>query len=112
MITILFHMTAKAGLEDECIRVARDVTARTRAEDQGCISYTFYRRSDNPRELILFEQWQDPSSLAAHIERLVRAFGPPDDSEPYPPTHHRRRLPKAFLGFFEKTKAIRYDGLE
>jgi quinol monooxygenase YgiN len=109
MITILFHMTAKAGREDECARVAKEVTASTRAEDEGCISYTFYRRSDNPRELILFEQWRDAQSITAHIERLTRVYGPPDDNEPYPPTHHRRRVSKAFLDLFEKTDAARYD---
>ena len=62
MITILFHMAAKAGLEDECIRVARDVMARTRAEDHGCISYAFYRRSDTTRA----------SSFASNSGRILR----------------------------------------
>jgi quinol monooxygenase YgiN len=77
MITILFHMTTKAGREEECARVAREVTASTLAEDEGSISYTFYRRRDNPREMILFEQWRDAQSIVAHMERLTRVYGPP-----------------------------------
>jgi quinol monooxygenase YgiN len=112
MITVLFHMTVKAGREAEAVAVAKEATASTRAEDSGCLAYTFYRRADNPRELMLFEQWRDADVLKAHIERLVRVYGPPDDQAPFPPTHFRRRLPKAFLDLFEKADAVRYDAIE
>ena len=111
MITILFHMTTKPGREAECAKVAKELMASTKAEDDGCIAYTFYRRGDQPRELLLFEQWRDADALNAHIARLQSVLGPPDDHEPYPATHHRRRLPKAFLALFEKTDAARYDAL-
>jgi Antibiotic biosynthesis monooxygenase len=104
-------MTMKAGREDECAAIAKDLMATTRAQDRGCISYTFFRRADDPRELMLYEQWQDIDALNAHLGRLRQAFGPPDDQEPYPETHHRRRLPKAFLALFDKTDAVRYDEL-
>jgi quinol monooxygenase YgiN len=112
MITVLFYTTIKAGREAEAARVAVETTKSTRAEDRGCISYTFLRRSDNPREFVLNEQWQDQDALNAHIARLQRVFGPPNDQEPHPPAHHRRRLPKALLDLFEKTDAVRYDALE
>ena len=112
MITILFHMTVKAGREQECAAVAKDVTATTKAQDQGCINYAFYQRADNPRELVLYEQWRDFDALNAHLGRLRQVLGPPDDQEPYPETHHRRRLPKAFLALFEKADAVRYDALD
>ena len=112
MITVLFYMTVKAGREQECAAVAKDVTATTRAQDQGCINYAFYRRADNPRELVLYEQWRDIDPLNAHLARLRQVFGPADDQEPYPETHHRRRLPEAFLALFETTDAVRYDALD
>jgi quinol monooxygenase YgiN len=112
MLTILFYMTVKAGREESSAALVKEATASTRAEDDGCINYTFYRRSDNPRELVLFEQWRDAESLGRHIARLQRVYGPPDDTEPHPPTHHRRRLPKAFLDHFEKTEAVRYDTID
>ena len=112
MITVMFLMTAKAELEEQCARLAKEATASTRAEDAGCISYTFFRRSDDTRQLMLFEQWRDADALAAHIERLKRVYGPPDDSEAYPPAHHRRRLPKAFLDHFDRTEAVRYEVID
>ena len=112
MITIVFYMTAKAGREDDFAEQARDLMATTRAEDEGCIMYAIYRQTDNARQFVLFEQWRGPDALNAHIARLQRVFGAPDDHEPYPATHHRRRLPKAFLDLFEKTDAVRYDSLE
>ena len=56
MITILFYMTVKAGREQECAAVAKDVTATTKAQDQGCINYAFYR------ELTTRESWFSTSS--------------------------------------------------
>jgi len=93
--------------------VCKDVMASTRSQDEGCLSYTFFGRRDNPRELMLFEQWRDADSVKAHLARLYlrlyRVFGPPDEKEPYPPTHHRRQISKAFLDLFDKTEAVRYD---
>lgn len=111
MLTIVLHMTVKAGREEECATVCKDVMVSTRSQDEGCLSYTFYRRRDNPSELMLFEQWRDATSVRAHLERLYRVFGPPDDKEPFPPTHHRRQISKTFLDSFDKTEAVRYDEL-
>jgi quinol monooxygenase YgiN len=112
MITVLFYMTIKPGREAEASKVAAEATATTKAEDRGCINYAFLRRSDNPRELVLYEQWHDQDALNAHVARLQRVYGPPNDQEPYSPAHHRRRLPKAFLDLFDKTDAVRYEVLE
>ena len=97
MLTIVMHMTVKAGREDESAAVCEEVTKSTRSQDEGCLSYTFYRRRDDPRELMLFEQWRDAVSIKAHLERLYQVCGPPDDTEPYPPHHHRWRISKAFV---------------
>ena len=111
MLTILLHMTVKPGREAECAKLTAELTASTRAEDRGSISYTFYRQIDEPRHLVLFEQWTDQDSLNAHIARLQRVLGPPDEQEPYPAAHHRRRLPKAFLALFEHTDVARYEAV-
>ena len=55
---------------------------------------------------------QDQGSLSAHLARLHQVLGPPDDQEPYPETHHRRRLPKKFLALLEKPDAVRYEAVE
>jgi hypothetical protein len=91
MITILFHMMAKARREEECAAAAKDNGDHASA-GPGL--------------------WQDAPALNAHVARLQEVFGPPDDQEPYPETHHRRRQPKALLAVFEKTDADRYEALE
>jgi len=84
----------KAGRENEFREMVPRLMRTTRAEDEGCVAYVFYRRPDNPSEAVLYEQWRDAEALNAHIARLQRVFGPPDEQETYPPPHHRRRLPK------------------
>jgi len=82
--------------------------ASSRAEDDGCITYTMYQRTDNSRELLLFEEWRDQEALNTHLARLHRVYGPPDEHAAQPP---RRRIPKALLAPFEHVEAIRYNAL-
>ena len=111
MLTILLHMTVKKGREEDFRAMVSRLTQTTHAEDQGCIAYAFYCRADNRNEAVLYEQWNDADALNAHVARLVRVFGPPDEQEPYPPSHHRRRLPKTFLDLFERTDIARYEAV-
>jgi quinol monooxygenase YgiN len=105
----LFQMRLQAGCEAEFETLAAGLTRSTHAEDEGCITYTFHRRTDAPREVMLYEQWPDADALDAHIRRPQREMDPADDQEPFPEKHHRRRLSKSFLDFFEKTDVVRYD---
>jgi len=109
VITVLFYVTVKKEREHDFLEVADRLTKSTHAEDTGCVAYTFYRQVDRPLDVVLYEQWSDQEALNSHISRLQKVLGPPDDEEPFPPTHHRRRLPKSFLALFEKTDAIRYE---
>ena len=112
MITIFFSVTVKRECQSEFEILAREMTASTRSQDEGCIAYAFYRRGDQPRDFVLYEQWKDAAALASHLQRLSQVLGPPDDQEPYPETHHRRRLPKALLALLETSDAVRYEALE
>jgi hypothetical protein len=78
-------VTEKAGRENEFREMVPRLMRTTRAEDEGCVAYVFYRRPDNPSEAVLYEQWRDAEALNAHIARLQRVFGPPDEQETYPP---------------------------
>jgi quinol monooxygenase YgiN len=77
MITVLFYATVKEGqvqaFHDHVVRL----TAITRAEDDGCLTYVFHQRQDNPREFMLYEQWRDEASLDAHVTHCQVVFGPP-----------------------------------
>jgi quinol monooxygenase YgiN len=101
MVTILFHMTVKAGREDDFRELATRLTASTRAEDAGCLAYTYHRQVDNPREFVLYEQWEDEAALTAHINRLQAVLGPPPAGG--------GRLPAAFLDYLEAMRAVRYE---
>ena len=101
MLTILFSMTVKAGREAAWPAMLAELHRTTHAEDDGCLAYAYYRRADNPREYVLFEQWRDAAALEAHLARLRRVYGPPPAEG--------GRLPATFLGFFERTEAVRYE---
>ena len=101
MLTILFSMVVKAGREEEWQAMLAELHRTTHAEDDGCLAYAYYRRADNPREYVLFEQWRDAAALDAHLARLRRVYGPPPDKG--------GRLLAAFLDLFERTEAVRYE---
>ena len=88
-------MTVHPGLADEFDGVAREMVRSTRAEDQGCITYTIHRVADDPHKFILYEQWRDQQSLDAHLARLIPHIGQ-----------------SRFVSFFESTSAVRLDPIE
>ena len=57
---------AEAGL-DRAVAAAREMTAATRQEE-GCLSYTFYRDLENPCLFRVFEEWRDDAALKTHVE--------------------------------------------
>ena len=94
MLTILFSMTIREGMEAEFAELAREMMRSTRAHDEGCIAYTIHAKDGAPREFVLYEQWRDQSSVEKHLQRLLAEVG-------------RERL----MGFFEKTEAVRLTPL-
>jgi hypothetical protein len=73
MISILFHVTIKAGKEKEFHELAVRLTKETRAEDDGCLTYAHLQQQDSPNEYVLNEQWRDqdkkPSMPIWHISK-------------------------------------------
>jgi quinol monooxygenase YgiN len=100
MITTFLSVTIAEGREEAWRAMMADLHRTTHAEDEGCLAYEFYRRQDNPREYVVFEQWRDAVALATHLARLARLYGAP------PPG---TRLPAAFGAVFERAEAVRYD---
>ena len=109
MITIFFHVRVKSGLQSEFDELASLMTLTTHAEDDGCMAYVFYRRTDDPSQVVLYEQWRDTEALSAHLQRLQRVLGLVDGSGLYPPTDARSRLPKRFADLLEDTDVVRYE---
>jgi quinol monooxygenase YgiN len=101
VITILFSMTVKPDREDDWQALLGELTRSTHAQDDGCLAYAYYRRSDDPHEYVLFEQWRDADALGAHLARLRREYCSPPASG--------GALPATFLDHFKRTAAVRYE---
>jgi hypothetical protein len=95
-------MTVKAERDNEWRELLPQLTQSTRAEDDGCLNYVYHRQSDNPREYLLYEQWEDEDALAKHLRRLVQLLGPPPAGA---------QLPARFLDHLDRTEAVRYEVL-
>ncbi len=67
----------KKELLDEYLEMASLLTDETQGKRQGCISYSFNQRLDDPTEFVLYEQWETQEDLDEHIRRLIVLLGPP-----------------------------------
>ena len=65
MITLLVKFTAKEGKPGE-LEQALVSLARESQEDAGCEAFVALREVHAPGQFVLFEQWRDSASLAAH----------------------------------------------
>ena len=92
MLTILFDVTVKKGLEEEFAGLAKEMMRSTHAHDDGCVTFVWHRQVDDPRTFALYEQWRDQASVDAHLARLLGEIG-------------RDRM----FGFFEHTSARRLE---
>jgi len=100
MITILFHVMVKRGKEQDFHDLAVHLTEVTRADDDGCLSYVFHQRRDDPKEYVLYEQWRDREALDAHIAHVQNLLGPPAPGG---------RLPAALLALCDTAHPVLYD---
>ena len=80
-IAIIGNCVPKTGREDDCLKLAKELMQSTWSEDEGCICYYFYQRQDNPNEWIFHERWRDRDSLMAHVQRLQKTYGTPEESK-------------------------------
>ncbi|MGQ9675942.1 MAG: putative quinol monooxygenase [Chloroflexota bacterium] len=99
-ITIMFFGTLKEGSEAAFVEGFRQTAGAVRAEEDGCLVYKLYQQKDNPREIVVFEQYRDKKAVADHGAHLAAMFGPPRPGE---------FVPAAMLAPFEKTRLVFYD---
>lgn len=100
MLTIFFHMTIKADRQQEFHELTKRLTKITREEDEGCLAYIFHQQKDNTAAYVLYEQWRDGESLAAHLAHLRELLGPAEEGG---------QLPIKFLDYCETTQSVGYD---
>jgi quinol monooxygenase YgiN len=103
MLTIFFHVTVKPGCEEAMHALVLEMTAASRSEGDGCITYRFHRRQDDARQWLLHEQWRDQDALRAHMRHMKQRFGEP------PPG---ARLPERLHVLTERFEGLSYDIVE
>jgi len=64
-LVLVVHMRIAEGNEERALEIVRELTQATRAEP-GCELYIPCLAADDPRSLILFEQYRDQAALAKH----------------------------------------------
>lgn len=66
MLTFLARMKTKAGKEGEFIRLAKELTELTLANEPGVVTYQFYRLRDEDRGFGVIEAFVDEAAEERH----------------------------------------------
>jgi quinol monooxygenase YgiN len=79
---VVARWRANAGSEERVVAVLDELTRATRAEP-GCIGYQPHRSTEDPRDFLIFEQYDDEAAFEAHVSsehfrRLVIEEAVPD----------------------------------
>lgn len=83
-VSLFAYLTVKEGSEELFKKRLADLVTRVRSEEEGCLRYELYRRSDSPREYVVVEKYCDQQALDAHNAGLVDKFGEPAPGEGLP----------------------------
>ncbi|QIG43741.1 antibiotic biosynthesis monooxygenase [Nocardioides anomalus] len=66
LATAYFHV--RPGAADEFAAAAREVIARTTADEPGCVAYSCYREVLDEDQFVFVEEWQDLAAIGAHAQ--------------------------------------------
>ncbi len=78
MLIVGGHFDVDPADRDQFIADRIENMRASRAED-GCISYGLMADPIEPGRVVLYERWESPEALAAHLERLGSAPRPAHD---------------------------------
>ena len=65
MIVLAVTWKSHAGRETEVVEVFRKLTEESRREP-GCLMYQVHQHKDEPRLILVYEQYKDEAALEAH----------------------------------------------
>lgn len=68
MIKVVAKNYVKKENIAEFNEVAKMLVAKTRENDEGCISYGLFQEIGNPAVLTIFEEWENKEYLDKHME--------------------------------------------
>jgi quinol monooxygenase YgiN len=68
VLTIVAHIKAKPGMEDQMRQDLLGLLTPTRAES-GCITFDLLVNTKDPTIFVLYETWKDQAALDAHFQQ-------------------------------------------
>ena len=68
MIRTVTTIRVNEGDADKFIETARELVAKTRELDEGCILYTLDQSVDDPCEFAFIEAWESVEIMQGHLE--------------------------------------------
>jgi quinol monooxygenase YgiN len=77
MIGIVAKLKIQDGKQSEFEKVAKDLMAKVKANEPGCLTYQLYKTKGSADEYIFMEQYASADALAAHGQtEYFKAAGP------------------------------------
>jgi len=77
MIGVVAKLTIQDGKQAEFETVAKDLMAKVKANEPGCLTYQLYKLKDSDNEYIFMEQYASHDALTAHGKtEYFKAAGP------------------------------------
>jgi len=75
LLTVVAHIHAKPGKEEELRGALLALVAPTRVED-GCVQYDLHVNTESPGKFVFYENWTSKAHLDAHLATPhLKAFG-------------------------------------
>ncbi|PVZ07688.1 putative quinol monooxygenase [Actinomycetospora cinnamomea] len=80
LLTVIAHMKALPGKEQELREALESLVEPTLAED-GCVNYDLHQGKDDPSWFFFYENWTGADKLQAHLanDHLVKFAGRLDE---------------------------------
>ena len=74
ILSLVAHLRAKPGMEQELVRTMTALVGPSRKEE-GCIDYHLHQSNDDPAAIVVYENWCEMADLEKHFEEpYLKAF--------------------------------------
>ncbi|MGE5677362.1 MAG: putative quinol monooxygenase [Pseudomonadota bacterium] len=67
MLRVVAKSYAKEGKVEQILQLSKEMVEKTVLEE-GCISYELFQDINDPRAMIILEEWESEEALNKHIE--------------------------------------------
>jgi (4S)-4-hydroxy-5-phosphonooxypentane-2,3-dione isomerase len=67
MIVIVASMMAKAGMENELVKVMKELSAEVKSKEPDTLDYVLLRSLKDPLSFLVYEKYRSPDAMKAHL---------------------------------------------